>query len=283
MSTSASLVRPQLLLTLLLAASAVGSVGCEPTRNRRGPVAVSEKGRASNAAGAGFDDQAKCEWKGREDREMSETTGPGALLPNVRRVYQVVGTGEDRRKVIVCREIDTNLDGYKDVVRTFNDKGEALHEEADSNYDGKLDTWITFANGRIAKEALDGDGDGQPEEWKYYAGGTLSRAERDTNKDSKPDIYEFYVKGRVERIGVDVDFDGHVDRWDHDEMQRRLADATEKAGERSAGATGKAADSSVQPEMPPAADAEKKPDGTSGKPASGSKRKQNKPAPAPKK
>jgi hypothetical protein len=271
------------LLSLVVVAAAFGGVACGPSHSR-GPVAVSEKGRASSAAGAGFDDQAKCEWKGREDREMSETTGPGALLPNVRRVYQVIGTGDDRRKVIVCREIDTNLDGYKDVVRTFNDKGEALHEEADSNYDGKIDTWITFASGRIAKEALDGDGDGQPEEWKYYSGGQLSRAERDTNKDTKADVFEFYVKGRVERIGVDVDFDGHVDRWDHDEMQRRLADATEKAGERSAGATGKAADSSVQPEVPAAdADPAKKPDAQAGKPTSGSKRKQNKPPAAPKK
>jgi hypothetical protein len=248
--------------------------GCGPTQTR-GPVAAPERGRASSAAGAGFDDQAKCEWKGRDDREMSETTGPGALLPNVRRVYQVVGTGEDRRKVIVCREIDTNLDGYKDVVRTFNDKGEALHEEADSNYDGKIDTWITFANGRIAKEALDGDGDGQPEEWKYYSGGQLSRAERDTNKDTKADMFEFYVKGRVERIGVDLDFDGHVDRWDHDEQQRRLADAADKAEERSKGATGEAATPpSIQPDVP-TDDAAKA--AAAKKPAS--KRGQNKAAP----
>lgn len=251
--------------------------GCGPSQTR-GPVAAPERGRAQSADGAGFDDQAKCEWKGRDDREMSETTGPGALLPNVRRVYQVVGTGEDRRKVIVCREIDTNLDGYKDVVRTFNDKGEALHEEADSNYDGKIDTWITFANGRIAKEALDTDGDGQPDEWKFYSGGQLSRVERDTNKDTKADMFEFYVKGHVERIGVDVDFDGHVDRWDHDEQQRRLADAAEKAEERSKGATGEAATPpSIQPEV---SEDEASKAAAAKKPAS--KRIQNKTAPAKK-
>ena len=39
--------------------------------------------------------------------------------------------GADRQRILVCREIDTNLDGIKDVVRTFNEKGEALREEAD--------------------------------------------------------------------------------------------------------------------------------------------------------
>ena len=88
-----------------------------------------------------------CDWKGHADREVSETAGPGFIQPNVRRVYQIVGTGEDRHKVLICREIDTNFDGVKDVVRRYNDKGESISEEADSNYDGKIDTWITFVEG----------------------------------------------------------------------------------------------------------------------------------------
>jgi hypothetical protein len=40
-----------------------------------------------------------------------------------------VGEGNDRRRVLVCREVDTNLDGVKDVIRTFNEKGEAVREE----------------------------------------------------------------------------------------------------------------------------------------------------------
>lgn len=259
------------IVRTLVVALALSAAGCAATT---GQVAVKDKGKAS---GLGAEDQAKCEWKGREDREMTETAGPGALLPNVRRVYQVVGTGEDRRKVIVCREVDTNLDGIKDMFRTFGDKGEALREEADTNYDGKIDTWITFASGRIAKVSLDNDGDGTPEEWKYYGGGQLSRVERDTNKDGKSDIFEFYLKGQVERIGVDVDFDGHVDRWDHDELQRRMADAADKATERSSGATG--AGASVVPQVAPATPAE---EATAPAPKTGgSKRRPKKPASKP--
>lgn len=204
--------------------------------NSGGQAAVRERGRATNASKEATDDHTKCDYKGRDDREVSETAGPGTVLPNVRKVYQVFGVGEDRRKVLVCREVDTNLDGIKDVVRTFTDKGEALSEQADSNYDGKIDTWIAFAGGRVSKVSLDLDGDGQPEIWKFYVGGHLSRIQRDTSKDGKPDVWEFYSNGRLERMGVDVDGDGSVDRWDHDEVARRAAEAAEKAEERSAGA-----------------------------------------------
>ena len=60
--------------------------------------------------------------------------------------FAIIGTlAIGTTAVIICREIDTNLDGVKDIVRTYNEKGESLHEQADTNYDGRIDTWITFA------------------------------------------------------------------------------------------------------------------------------------------
>ena len=41
------------------------------------------------------DDKSMCDWKNKPDREASETAGPGSITPNVRRVYQIVGTGEE--------------------------------------------------------------------------------------------------------------------------------------------------------------------------------------------
>jgi hypothetical protein len=184
--------------------------------------------RARNTVDGGGDDQSRCEFRGRADREAVETAGPGAVQPNVRRVYQMVGAGESMHKVLICREIDTNLDGVKDIVRTYNEKGESLHEQADTNYDGRIDTWITFAGGRISKEELDTNFDGNPDVWKYYVGGQLVRIQRDTNLDSRPDRWEFYTAGKLERVGVDLDFDGHVDRWDHDEVARLAAEAADR-------------------------------------------------------
>ncbi len=186
------------------------------------------QGPQGGLVGRSADDQSRCDFKGRDDREVVETAGPGAIQPNIRRVYAIVGEGDDRRKALMCREVDTNLDGVKDIVRTYNDKGEALHELADANYDGKVDTWVTFARGRISKVQVDNDGDARPDETRVYAGGRLSRIERDSNFDGKSDTWEIYENGRLRRMGVDLDGDGHVDRWNRDEMLERVADEREQ-------------------------------------------------------
>jgi hypothetical protein len=222
-------------LPMLLAG--LSGVGCSS-----GPEfkAKTPQVQATKRADGSIDDHSMCEWKGKPDREASEVAGPGSIQPNVRRVYQVIGKGEDRHKVLICREIDTNFDGVKDVVRHYNDKGESIAEEADANYDGHIDTWITFIKGRLAEVKLDTNFDGKPDEWKYYVNGKLTRVVRDTNFDGKPDVWEIYRDGHLERMGVDVDGDEHVDRWDHDtEMRRRFEDAERKKEEEEAAKAGK--------------------------------------------
>ena len=169
------------------------------------------------------DDVSRCEYKGRADRDVEESSSRGSLKPNIRRIYAMVGEGDERKKFLLCREVDTNLDGVKDVVRTFNDKGESLREVADSNYDGKVDTWITFAHGHMAKVDLDHTGSGQPDEFRYYVQGKLARIQRDTNRDGRPDVWEIYDDGHLKRMGWDLDYDGRVDRWDRDELAERAA------------------------------------------------------------
>lgn len=239
-----SLIGPTVVVAALLA-SACG-----------GGAAASSQPRLSDkpVAGVAADDASRCDYKGRADREVNEVRGPGAQHPNIRRVYSIVGEGEDRKKLLLCREVDTNLDGAKDVMRTYTDKGEPLNELADTNFDGKVDTWITFTRGRIAKVQLDKSGRGQPDEVKFYVGGKLARAQRDTNKDGKPDQWEIYDEGRLQRLGVDLDFDGRVDRWDRDELALRDIEAREKAEEQRARE---------------AEEAKKKQDEASGKPVEG--------------
>ena len=112
-----------LTLSLFVAVTACGGTKFEA----KGPGVKAER-RADGT----IDDRTLCDWKGKNDREASETAGPGSVTPNVRRVYQIVGTRDDRHKVLICREIDSNFDQVKDVVRRYNDKGESLSEEADS-------------------------------------------------------------------------------------------------------------------------------------------------------
>lgn len=202
----------------LLAAS--GFAGC----GGREGAEIKTAHSAETQPGAGpADDTSHCEFKGRLDREVSESVGTGSLQPSIRRVYRVIGDGQERRRVLVCREVDTNLDGVKDLVRRYSDQGEAQEEQADSDYDGQIDTWIRFAKGRIAQVEVDSSGDGKADETRYYLRGKLSRVQRDTNGDGNPDIWEIYADGHLERMGVDVDFDGRVDRWNRDEVAARAS------------------------------------------------------------
>lgn len=213
---------------------AAGS-GCAGRHSVEAQTASASK--HSDAARGG--DGSRCEFKGRVDREVAESVGTGALQPSIRRVYRVVGEGEQRRRILICREVDTNLDGIKDLVRRYNDQGEVLEEQADSNYDGKLDTWIRFSKGRIAQVDVDLNGDDSPDETRYYVRGKLSRVQRDTNHDGKPDIWEIYAGGHLERMGVDVDHDGRVDRWNRDEVAAHQAPAeagSSESGQAKAGA-----------------------------------------------
>ena len=191
------------------------------------------------------DDRTMCDWKNKPELEVSETNGPGALRPNVRRIFKTYGEAELRHKTLVCREIDTNLDGIKDVVRTFNAKGEAIHEEADRNYDGRIDLWINFVDGRMAEEDVDSNNDGKPDVWKFYVNGQLQRIRRDRNFDGKADIWEIYSRGRLERVGLDDSYDGHVDRWDRDEQMKYEAETADR----------KARDEMMNAEMAAKADA----------------------------
>ncbi len=213
----------------------VATVGCSSPPESKFAQQGTGKVQVQRLPDGSIDDKSKCEWRGRQDRETTETAGPGAIMPNVRRVYAVLGTGPDRQRVLVCREIDTNLDGVKDVVRKYNDKGESLYEEADANYDGRVDTWLTFSKGHLAEAKLDTDFDGNPDEWDYYVGGHVSRVKRDTNHDGKPDRWEIYsLDGKLERMGVDVDNDERVDRWNIDTDVRRSKDEQDRKDEEAA-------------------------------------------------
>lgn len=174
------------------------------------------------------DDRSMCDYRNKPELEVSETSGPGALKPNVRRVWKHLAEADTRKKVLVCREVDTNLDGIKDVVRTFNAKGEAVREEADRDFDGRIDIWLKFVDGRLAEEDVDTNGDGRPDVWKFFTDGQIQRIRRDRNNDGNPDVWEIYAHGRLERMGMDETFDGHVDRWDRDEQLKREAELAEK-------------------------------------------------------
>ncbi len=227
-SSLAALARRALVVPAIAIVVAIGACGGGGETSKGSVKTASAPGGSKDQSKWPSDDKSMCDWKNKPELEVSESSGPGALRPNVRRVFKTFGEGDARRKTLVCREIDTNLDGIKDVVRTFNAKGEAAHEEADRDYDGLIDVWIKFVDGRLAEEDVDTNHDGKPDVWKFYVDGQLQRIRRDRNFDGKPDIWEIYSHGRLERVGIDDAFDGHVGRWDRDEQLKYEAEAADR-------------------------------------------------------
>jgi hypothetical protein len=227
-TTKRTLARDRTLAAMAVALGAgVLGFACGGSSESRPPpqAAVQREGHPSGLAS---EDQSRCDYKGRADREATESAGPGSLAQNIRRVYALMGEGEERHRVLICREVDTNLDGVKDVVRTYNERGEALKETADTDFDGKVDTWVTFARGKIVKVAVDRTHNGTPDEIRVYMNGKLSRVQRDTNDDGKIDVWEIYDDGKLQREGVDLNRDGRVDRWDRDEIALREINERER-------------------------------------------------------
>jgi hypothetical protein len=118
--------------------------------------------------------------------------------------------------LLVCRELDSNYDGVMDVVRQYDEEGKRKAEWVDADYDGHVDTWVTFSGGRVSTLAIDSNHDGKADEKRFFVEGRLARIQQDKNADGRADHFEIYREGRLERIGIDADFDGRVDRWERD-------------------------------------------------------------------
>ena len=108
--------------------------------------------------------------------------------------------------------------GYMDRVK--------MREEADRDFDGRIDEITLFTNGRVSLQEIDTSGNGMIDTKIFYENGQPERAERDMANRStaakwQPDRWEYFEAGRTVRIGTDMNGDGKVDRWDRDEERLR--------------------------------------------------------------
>lgn len=207
-----------MIRAITLGVLAAALAGCGGSQTRTGD------GRQRSAGLEGStrpeDDQGRCETEG-TDREVSEYDTSGDEHPDVRRVFRRVGTPPLTRLILTCREADLNGDGIKDVVRYYNDEGRPLREEADRNFDGRMDIITFFQDGRVVRQEIDSNGDGRVDTKIFFERGRMVRTERDLGGRStattwRPDRWEYFEEGRMVRMGTDLDGDGTVDRWDRD-------------------------------------------------------------------
>ena len=191
------------------------------------PVTSPGAQRAEPTSGGEVADAGRCLPDG-PGYEVTEYDTSGDSTPDVRKLFKIMGEGSLSRLVLVCREADLNGDRRKDIVRLYTDEGRPMREEADRDFDGRIDEITEFTDGRITLRQVDTSGDGMIDTKIFYEAGEPVRAERDMKARStvaewQPDRWEYYDEGRTVRIGTDINGDGKVDRWDRDEDRLRAS------------------------------------------------------------
>jgi hypothetical protein len=165
----------------------------------------------------------------REDRSRCDASRPGRTtseydtnsdgVPDVRKVYEVVGEGQDARPVLICREVDLNYDGTKDMFRFYNAEGRTVREEEDRDFDGRIDVISYFDRGEVVRREMDTNRDGQVDMRIFYRERRPYRAERELTSNNSPDFradyWEYYdARGSIVRMGWDYNGDERADQWD---------------------------------------------------------------------
>ena len=223
--------------TLMLCLLSFAVVGCGSKDPKPGTSPGAEQGESTS--GGEVADGGRCVPDG-AGYEVTEYDTSGDNTPDVRKLFRTMGEGTLARLVLVCREADLNGDGRKDIVRLYTEEGRPMREEADRDFDGRIDEVTRFTNGRVSLQEVDTSGNGMIDTKIFFEGGQPVRAERDMKNRStvaewRPDRWEYYVDGRTVRIGTDVNGDGKVDRWDRDEERlRNSALATQRTADETA-------------------------------------------------
>ncbi|OGQ92120.1 MAG: hypothetical protein A2289_04990 [Deltaproteobacteria bacterium RIFOXYA12_FULL_58_15] len=135
-------------------------------------------------------------------------------VADVFKFYRVEGDANNPVEIMVRKEMDINHDGKIDIVRSYDDKGSAVDEKTDLDFDGRFDTVAIYKEGVVHHREIDVNYDGKADVTRYYAGGKIERIESDRDHDGRIDTWEYFVEGELDRIGVDADRDGMADTWE---------------------------------------------------------------------
>lgn len=126
----------------------------------------------------------------------------------------LAGSWDNPEPIDVTRGVlDADRDGKPEQIRFFEpDSMVLLRKEQDSNYDGAIDTWNTYANGELAARVRDTDDDGNPDVWEDFANGRMTSRTIDRDRDGVADAFYLYAGEILVEERHDANNDGIVDR-----------------------------------------------------------------------
>jgi hypothetical protein len=143
--------------------------------------------------------------------------------------------------IVACQQPRAATEARADVRPTYNASGVLTKLEADTDHDGKIDTWAYMDGARVVRVEIDENGDGTVDRWEYHKQGqvgqagqvaqsapvrrldrgglespdkTIEHIERATRHDGVVSRWEYFENGLLTRIEQDTDGDGKLDKWE---------------------------------------------------------------------
>jgi hypothetical protein len=117
---------------------------------------------------------------------------------------------------------DINGDGVPDLWIYYNPQnpGEIVRQEEATKYDGTVNAWSYFKQGKLVRRDVDSHGHGKPDTVFYYDGDKIAREERDESGRGLISYRAIYRNGRLAQIEKDSRGEGKIDLWIHYDTNR---------------------------------------------------------------
>jgi hypothetical protein len=117
---------------------------------------------------------------------------------------------------------DINGDGVPDLWIYHNPRnpGEIVRQEEATKYDGTVNAWSYFKDGKLVRRDVDSHGQGRPDTVFYYDGDKIAREERDESGTGVITYRAIYQNGRLAQIEKDTRGEGKIDFWIHYDTNR---------------------------------------------------------------
>ena len=126
----------------------------------------------------------------------------------------MAGSWKNEETIQVTRGVlDADRDGVPEQIRFFDpDSMLLLRLEQDSNFDGNLDIWNTYTEGKLTARVRDTSGDGNADVWERYKDDRMTHRTIDRDHDGIADAFYIYGGGILVEERHDANNDGIVDR-----------------------------------------------------------------------
>src|SRR5213593_4125039 len=113
--------------------------------------------------------------------------------------------------ISACRQPRAQGTGDERVRPTFDkESGRLTRLEADTNGDGKIDTWGYMDGMRVVRVEIDENGDGTVDRWEFHRQQGPDGRDGQNRRDGQGSVDK-----TIERIERATRFDGTVSRWEY--------------------------------------------------------------------